>query len=80
MSSRYGLDAVKRGLFRILLGAFLILSMLTPFGESLDSTLTLHMVVQHAFYLAGGFMIASDADLLVLGGSKFSKAVGSAHT
>ena len=79
MSSRYALDAVKRGVFRVLLGVFLILFMLTPFGESLDSTLTLHMVVQHAFYLAGGFLIASGADLLVLGGSKFSKAVTSAY-
>jgi cytochrome c oxidase assembly factor CtaG len=75
----YALDAVKRGLFRVLLGIFLILFMLTPFGESLDSTLTLHMVVQHAFYLAGGFLIASGADLLVLGGSKFSKSVTSAY-
>jgi cytochrome c oxidase assembly factor CtaG len=79
VSSRYALDAVKRGLFRVLLGIFLILFMLTPFGESLDSTLTLHMVVQHAFYLAGGFLIASGADLLVLGGSKFSKSVTSAY-
>lgn len=50
MTSRYALDAVKRGLFRTCLGVFLILSMLTPFGESLDSSLTLYMVVQHAFY------------------------------
>ncbi len=37
------------------------------------------MVVQHAFYLAGGFLIASGADLLILGGSKFSKQVTSAY-
>jgi cytochrome c oxidase assembly factor CtaG len=80
VTSRYALDVVKRGIFRILLGFFLILSMLTPFGESLDSTLTLHMVVQHAFYLAGGFMLASGADLLVLGGSRFSEAVAWAYT
>jgi cytochrome c oxidase assembly factor CtaG len=54
--------------------------MLTPFGEFLDSTLALHMVVQHVFYLAGGFMLASGADLLVLGWSKFSETVTSAYT
>lgn len=80
MTSRYALDAVKRGLFRTCLGVFLILSMLTPFGESLDSSLTLYMVVQHAFYPAGGFLIASGADLRVLGGSKFSKLLASAYT
>jgi len=79
VSSKFALDVVKRGLFKILLGVFLILFMLTPFGESLDSTLTLHMVVQHAFYLVGGFLIASGADLLVLGGSKFSKTVTSSY-
>jgi cytochrome c oxidase assembly factor CtaG len=80
VSSKYALDAVKRGLLRLLVGVFLILSMLTPFGESLDTTLTLHMVVQHAFYLAGGFLLASGADLLVLGGSKFSRTVTTAYS
>jgi cytochrome c oxidase assembly factor CtaG len=80
VSSRYALDVVKHGFLRILLGVLLILSMLTPFGESLDSTLTLHMVVQHFFYLAGGFMLASGADLLILGWSKFSETVTTAYT
>jgi cytochrome c oxidase assembly factor CtaG len=80
VSSRYALDVVKRGLLRVLLGVLLILSMLTPFGESLDSTLTLHMMVQHFFYLAGGFMLASGADLLILGWSKFSDTVTAAYT
>jgi hypothetical protein len=80
VTSRYALDAVKRGLLPILLRPILILSMLTPFSESLDSTLTLHIVVQHVFYLAGGFMLASGADLLVLGWSKFSETVTSAYT
>ena len=57
----------------MLLGFFCILSMLTPFGESLDSTLTLHMVAQHFFYIAGGFLLASGVDLLLLGASKFSR-------
>ena len=73
MGSHVALNVVKRGIFRTLLGSLLIMSMLTPFGESLDSTLTLHMVVQHFFYLAGGFLLASGADLLVLGASKFSR-------
>lgn len=75
MSSTHARNTILQGLFRWLLGLFLILSMLTPWGESLDSSLTLHMMVQHAFYLAGGFLIASGADLLVLGSSKFSKTI-----
>lgn len=31
------------------------------------------MTVQHFFYLAGGFLLASGIDLIVLGSSKFSK-------
>jgi cytochrome c oxidase assembly factor CtaG len=75
MTSRYALDAVKRGIITASLGALCILSMLTPWGESLDSTLTLHMMVQHFFYLAGGFLLASGVDLMVLGGSKYSRAI-----
>lgn len=55
MSFEYALDIIQRGIFRAVLGALCILSMLTPFGELLDSTLTLHMMVQHFFYLTGGF-------------------------
>ena len=69
----YTIPTVKSGIIRICFGAFFILSMLTPFGHSLDSTLTLHMTIQRFFYIAGGFLLASGVDLLVLGGSKFSK-------
>jgi cytochrome c oxidase assembly factor CtaG len=31
------------------------------------------MTIQHFFYIIGGFLLASGVDLLVLGGSKFSK-------
>jgi len=80
LSSKYAIDTVKKGIFRATLGTLCILSMLTPFGESLDSTLTLHMVVQHFFYLAGGFLIASGADLLILGTSKFSRRITSIYS
>ena len=70
---------LKRGLFRILLGMFLVLAMLTPFGDYLDTTLTLHMVVQHAFYLAAGFLLTSGADMLVLAGSAVSSIVSKAY-
>ena len=69
----YAIATVKNGVIKVCLGALCILSMLTPFGHSLDSTLTLHMTIQHFFYIAGGFLLASGVDLLVLGGSKFSK-------
>ncbi len=70
---------VQRGLFRILLGVFLVLAMLTSFGDYLDTTLTLHMVVQHAFYLAAGFLLTSGADMLVLTGTAVSSTVSSAY-
>lgn len=80
MSSERARSTIVRGIFRALLGLLLIMAMLTPWGESLDSSLTLHMVVQHAFYLAGGFLIAAGADLLILGSSKFSRAVISTYS
>jgi cytochrome c oxidase assembly factor CtaG len=69
------MDTIRKGILRLILGILSVLAMLTPFGESLDSTLTLHMMVQHFFYLAGGFLIASGADLLILGSSKFSRSL-----
>ena len=69
----YAIRIIKSGIIKVCLGAFCILSMLTLFGHSLDSTLTLHMTIQHFFYITGGFLLASGVDLLVLGGSKFSK-------
>lgn len=80
MSSQCALNTIKRGALRASLGMLCILSMLTPFGESLDSTLTLHMVVQHFFYLAGGFLIASGVDLVLLGSSKFSSTLTAAYS
>lgn len=74
------MGTVKKGIFRATLGILFILSMLTPFGESLDSTLTLHMLVQHFFYLAGGFLLASGVDLLILGSSKFSRSLTSIYS
>ncbi len=71
---------VQRGLFRILIGVFLVLAMLTSFGHSLDTTLTLHMVVQHAFYLAAGFLLSSGVDLLVLTGTAISSTVSTTYT
>lgn len=47
--------------------------MLTPFGHSLDSTLTLHMTIQHFFYVTGGFLLASGVDSMVLGCSRYSR-------
>jgi cytochrome c oxidase assembly factor CtaG len=66
---------VKRGILRILLGVFLIFAMLTSFGDYLDTTLTLHMIVQHLFFVAGGFLLTSGADMLVLAASAVSGLV-----
>ena len=70
---------IRRGLFRILLGVFLIFTLLTAFGDYLDTRLTLHMIVQHAFYLAGGFLLTSGADMLVLAGSAVASMVSRAY-
>ncbi len=69
----------KRGFLRILLGLFLVLAMLTSFGDYLDTTLTLHMIVQHAFYLAAGFLLTSGLDMLVLAESALSNTVSKAY-
>ena len=74
------MGTIKKGIFRTSLGILFIVSVLTPFGESLDSTLTLHMIVQHFFYLAGGFLLASGADLLILGSTKFSRPLTSIYS
>lgn len=71
---------VQRGLIRILLALFLILAMLTSFGDYLDTTLTLHMIVQHAFYLVGGFLLASGTDMVVIAGSAISNKVSRAYS
>ena len=70
---------VKRGLLRILLGVFLVLAMLTSYGQYLDTSLTLHMIVQHAFYLIGGFLITAGADMLVLAWSGVSRTASRAY-
>jgi hypothetical protein len=80
LSSEYAMDTIRRGILKLTLGAVCILSMLTSFGESLDSTLTLHMMVQHFFYLAGGFLFASGLEMMILGGSRFSKPLTSIYS
>lgn len=70
---------VKRGLLRILLGLFLVFAMLTPFGDYLDTSLTLHMIVQHAFYLVGAFLITAGVDMLVLAWSGVSSTASRAY-
>lgn len=71
---------VQRGLIRLLLALLLILLMLTSFGDYLDTTLTLHMILQHAFYLVGGLLLASGTDMLVIAGSAISKKVSRGYS
>lgn len=59
---------------------FFVLAVLTSYGEYLDTQLTLHMVVQHAFYLAGGFLITSGADMLMLAGTGGSETVSKVYS
>ena len=71
---------IQRGLIRLLAALFLVLAMLTSFGDYLDTALTLHMVVQHAFYLVAGFLFASGADMLILAWSAASRKVSRVYS
>ena len=70
---------VRRGLAVILVGSMLFLLMLTPVGELLDATLTLHMVVQHFLFIAAGFLLAYGLDSMLLAWSRLSRKVFRAY-
>jgi cytochrome c oxidase assembly factor CtaG len=64
---------IRKGLAAILVGSTLLLLMFGSLGELLDATLTAHMVVQHFFFMAAGFMLGWGFDSLTLVGSRLSK-------
>lgn len=70
---------VQRGSLRIVIGGLFVVAMVSPFGDYLDTSLTLHMVLQHAFYLAAGFLLASGMDMFVLAGSANSTTISKAY-
>jgi cytochrome c oxidase assembly factor CtaG len=70
------------GLLVLTIASGIILSMLmiTKFNDYLESTLTMHMVVQHLLYIMAGFLSAYGIDLLILAGTPFSRPVSRVYT
>jgi cytochrome c oxidase assembly factor CtaG len=63
-----------RGVFAIGTASVIILSMITPLGAYLESTLTLNMA--HGFlYIAAGFLISYGVDSLIFAASAFHRKV-----
>jgi len=57
-----------------------LLSVLSPFGEYLESTLTLHMILQHFLYIAAGFLLVYGGGSLIWVGSRLSKNVSRVYS
>src|SRR3972149_2090669 len=70
---------IIKGLLMIGIASGLVLSMLTPLGEFLESTLTLHMIAQHFVFAVAGFLFSYGIDSLILVGSRLSKKVSHAY-
>lgn len=66
---------VSKGLLAIALGSALLASLLTPLGIYLDSSLTLHVVVQQVVFNAAGFLLAYGIDRLTLAASRVFKRI-----
>ena len=70
---------IIKGLLMIGIASGLVLSMLTPLGEFLESTLTLHMIAQQFVFVVAGFLFSYGIDSLILVGSRLSKKVSHAY-
>ena len=68
-----------RGVIAISIASAIILSMLTPLGDYLESSLTLHMIVQHFLYIAAGFLIAYGLDSMLFVASRFHDKVAEVY-
>ena len=69
-----------RGLLAVVVASALALSTLTPLNEYLESTLSLHMFVQHFLFIAAGFLFAYGVDSLILAASPLSRMVSQTYT
>ena len=69
------LPSVGKGLLEIGFGLAFLVSLLTPLGVRLDSTLALHMIAEHLLIIVAGFLFASGADWLLFAGSRISRPV-----
>lgn len=64
-----------KSIVAVSVGFSALLSVVSPLDEYLESTLTLHMILQHFLYIAAGFLLVYGGDLLIWVGSRVSKNV-----
>ena len=64
----------------VCVGFVALLSVVSPLGAFLESTLTLHMILQHFLYIAGGFLLVYGADVLTWVGSRLSKNISGVYS
>ena len=70
---------ITKGLLAVASGFALILILLSPIGELLESTLALHMVVDHNLFMICGILLTYGFDTLLLADSKVSSAAAGCY-
>jgi cytochrome c oxidase assembly factor CtaG len=61
-------------------GIAVMLPTLTPLNSDLESTLTLHIILQHLLFIAGGFLFAYGSACSVSAGSGLSRTIWKARS
>ena len=69
-----------KGILALGVGLSALLFSLSPLGEYLESTLMLHMILQHFLYIAAGFLLVYGVGSLTLAGSRLSKNVSTVYS
>ena len=70
---------VTKGLFAVASGFALMVILLSPIGEFLESTLALHTVADHNLFLICGIFLTYGFDTLLLADSKISSVAASCY-
>jgi len=70
---------LARAVLALILSSAIVIVMVTPTAEYFESTLTMHMVVQHLLLIIAGFLSAYALDLLILVESRFSEGVSKSY-
>jgi hypothetical protein len=73
------MPCVTRGLLALATGSALVIPMVTPLSAYLESTLTLHMIVQHSVFIGSGFLLAYSTDSLMLAASRVSNMIAQTY-
>lgn len=69
-----------KGIIGLGVGLSSLLFALSPLGEYLESTLMLHMILQHFLYIAAGFLLVYGVGSLIWVGSRLSKNVSTVYS